>query len=115
ELAVVAPLFAPFDTAFLAHTTRDSSAFNRTVYLRTARHLCGAMMLGLGCTYWGFSWDRLLPWRDAERARHAARARGWRQGWETEWSRVTATLFFLGALPYSEAIHQTYHRELAEK
>ena len=73
------------------------------------------MMLALDCTYWAFTWDRLLTWRAEREGRDAGRSAIWQRQWDQSWTEVTTTLFFLGVLPYREDIHKLYHRELAAK
>lgn len=108
-------LYAPFEATFRRFTLRDSRQRDPSNALWRAYRMCAQMMLDLDCTYWGFTWAQLLPWRDAQRRQHAQRAAGWRQSWNACWTAVTTTLFFLEVLPYDEAIYQANHAELADK
>lgn len=112
---VLAALLDPFQQAFCRWTMPRSNDSARTQALHGAFHLCGHMMLDLDCTYWAFTWERILAWKASMLAHEEDHPPNWRHSWETKWTRVTLTLFFLGVLPYSEEIHRTYHRELAEK
>ena len=47
--------------------------------------------------------------------RCSTRISGWRNNWQARWTEVTATLFFLEVLPYSEEIYRANHMELAYK
>jgi integrase len=73
------------------------------------------MMLDLGCTYWAFTWEPLLAWRREQEHVHANHSLGWRHNWQARWTEVTATLFLLEVLPYSEEIYRANHMELAYK
>lgn len=115
DLAILAHLLEPFERVFRMYTVPTCREASYRIYVQTAFRFLARMMLDLDCTYWAFTWDQILAWRGATLEREAHRSTGWKQGWETEWSRITSTLFFLGVLPYSEQIHRTYHRELAEK
>ncbi|HZU12133.1 MAG TPA: site-specific integrase [Chloroflexota bacterium] len=112
---ILADLLKPFEHAFERWTMPQSSDPSRTHALHGSFHLCGQMMLDLDCTYWTFTWERILAWKACVLAHEEDHPSTWRHAWETKWTRVTSTLFFLGVLPYSEEIHRTYHRELAEK
>jgi len=108
-------LFDPFAEMFLRRTLCGSDDRNRRAALYSAFRLCKQMMLDLDCTYWAFTWERLLAWKATALDQAGDQRRTWRHDWETQWTRVTSTLFFMGVLPYTEDIHRTYHRELAEK
>ncbi len=112
---ILSSLWAPYQQAFVRWTMAQSSDPSRTHALHESMHLCGQMMLDLDCTYWAFTWERILDWKVRMLAHEEDHPPTWRHAWETKWTRVTSTLFFLGVLPYSEQIHRTYHRELAEK
>ncbi len=113
----LAALFDPFAAIFLERTLRGSADEYRRSALYEAFRLCRQAMRDLDCPYWAFTWEHLLAWkaRALDEEQTAPQARNWRHAWETRWTRVTSTLFFLGVLPYSEGIHKTYHSELAEK
>ncbi len=104
--------WAPFDEACRRHTLRSSTALGHRAKLGAARRLCARLMLELDDPYWAFDWGRLLAWEAAERATHAREGRSakWRNRWAVTWSHVTTTLFFLGALPYHDALYRGNHR-----
>lgn len=111
----LADLLQPFEQAFLQYAVRNHAArYHHYAYSR-AVHFCGEWMLTFDCTYWAFEWERLLEWKRAMLEREQGRSKVWHWEREDKWQLVTATLFFLGVLPYSEEIHKTYHRVLAEK
>ena len=70
---------------------------------------CAQMMLDLGCTYWAFTWKRLLQWRREQERMNANRSPGWHHNWQARWTEVTAALFLLEVLPYSEEIYRADH------
>jgi hypothetical protein len=110
-------LWLPYEAAFWQYTRRDSTAKQACLDATLWRsfHLCCQMMHDLDCTYWGFTWDRLLAWRADVQRREGARPAGWWTSWTGKWCEVTTTLFFLGALPYSDEIFRQNQRELADK
>lgn len=105
-------LWEPFRAVYLARV-RPADLTQQFVW--RAFRFCAGMMLALDCTYWAFTWGRLLPWREAEKAAAADRPAIWHRLWNQCWTEVTATLFFLDVLPYRETIYQHYHKELARK
>lgn len=111
----LADLFEPFKQAFLSYTVRDRQARYHHYAFNRALHFCGKLMLKFDCTYWAFEWERLRTWKREQREREKHRSQIWQGKQEENWQLVTSTLFFLGVIPYSEEIHQTYHRVLAEK
>jgi integrase len=111
----IAHLFEPYEDAFLRHVARDSAVSTSSNHLWRSFRLCARAMLDLDCAYWAFTWERLLAWRAEQERQHADRSPGWRQGWHTCWTAVTATLFFLEVLPYHEQIYRANHMELAYK
>lgn len=111
----LAELFQPFKEAFLQYAVRNHQARYHHYAYRRALHYCAQLMLAFDCTYWAFEWDRLLAWKREMLEREKDRSKIWHWEREDRWQLVTATLFFLGVLPYSEEIHKTYHRVLAEK
>lgn len=115
EMAALEDLFAQFKRAYYEFTIRDAPPHLHQCYLSHAIHLCAQIMLELNCTYWDFNWEKLLAWKQALLEREAQRPKIWRQALATNWARLTSTLFFLGVLPYSEEIYQTYHRHLADR
>ena len=111
----LADLFEPFKQAFLHYSVRDCQARYHHYAFRRALHFCGKLMLEFDCTYWAFEWERLRTWKREMLEREQHRSKVWHYEREDCWQQVTTTLFFLGVIPYSEEIHQTYHRVLAEK
>lgn len=111
----LAELHQPFAEAFHRYNAQGRPRTQYMNDLYRAFRSCAQMMLDLDCTYWAFDWERLLAWKRETFAREAGRTKVWRYVLEDRWSLATSTLFFLGALPYNEAIHSTYHRVLAEK
>jgi integrase len=105
-------LWEPFRDVYLARVRPRDQTHQ---FLWRAFRFCARMMLGLDCTYWAFTWDRLLLWRQDEKAGALNRPPIWHRQWDQCWSEVTATLFFLDILPYRETIYQQYHQELARK
>lgn len=117
ERQALARLYDPFAAAFFEYTAHGFAERYKQANLCNAFRFCARLMLELGCSYWAFEWQRLLEWREAAystavTANHS-KARLW--DFTNRWSLATSTLFFLGALPYNEAIFQTQHRVLAEK
>ena len=112
DRAAVASLWEPFRDRYREQVRpldwREQGLFR-------AFRFCAGMMLALDCTYWAFTWDRLLTWRTEVKAREAGRSAIWQRQWDQSWTEVTTALFFLGVLPYREDIHKLYHRELAAK
>lgn len=115
DRARVQHLDAPYEDAFLRNVARGPMAAETSNHLWRSFRLCARMMLDLDCTYWAFTWERLVAWRAEQEGLHAHRAPGWRNNWHTRWTEVTATLFFLEVLPYSEEIYRANHMELAYK
>ncbi|MBI4497687.1 MAG: tyrosine-type recombinase/integrase, partial [Chloroflexi bacterium] len=114
--AAVAHLLDPFEAALRNWTLQGyapSVLTDKTVQYTV--YFCARLMVALDCPYWAFDWDRLVAWRTATLARATGRKRSWLMSWQKHWRRTTATLFYLGALPYDEAIYQTAHRRLAQK
>lgn len=113
----LARLYDPFAAAFFEHTAHGYAERYHQVNLCKAFRFCARLMLELDCSYRAFDWQRLLEWRKAELESAAAanQSKVWHSDFANRWSLTTSTLFFLGALPYNEAIYQTYHRTLAEK
>lgn len=110
-------LYDPFAGAFFDYTARGYSEHFKQANLGKAFRFCAHLMLELDGSYWAFNWQRLLEWRAAalETAKAANCSKVWHWDFSNRWSLTTSTLFFLGALPYNEAIYQTHHRVLAEK
>lgn len=101
-------LLGPFEEAYLKYTTCNCDPAYRTHSLRSDFRFCALMMLELDCTYWAFDWDKILAWKEALLKQKPSHFKIWHQTKKTRWARVTATLYFMGALPYSEEIHTTY-------
>lgn len=114
DRARVTHLLEPYEEVFRRHVARDSAAGESHRLWRSFR-LCAQAMLDLDCTYWAFTWERLLAWREMQERSHTDRSPGWWQNWHTRWTEVTATLFFLEVLPYREEIYRANHMELAYK
>jgi integrase len=112
DRAAVPHLWEPFRDAYLAHV-RSLKPPEQELW--RAFRFCAQMMLALDCTYWAFTWDQILAWRETARAGLTGRSGVYRHQWEACWTEVTATLFFLGVLPYREAVYQQHHSELARK
>lgn len=115
DRARIAHLYAPYEATFLRYVARGPMVGDPSNHLWRSFRLCARMMLELGCTYWAFTWERLLAWRAEQERLRADRSPGWRQNWHVRWTEVTATLFFLEVLPYSEEIYRANHMELAYK
>lgn len=117
ERQALARLYDPFAKAFFEYTARGFAAPYKPANLCKAFRFCARLMLELDCSYRAFDWQRLLEWKEAAYASAVAanysKARLW--DFTNRWSLATSTLFFLGALPYNEAIFQTQHRVFAEK
>jgi hypothetical protein len=113
----LARLYDPFAGAFFEHTAHGFAERFKQGNLCRAFRFCARLRLELDCSYWAFDWQRLLEWKEAALetavAAHYSKARLW--DLNNRWSLTTSTLFFLGAIPYNEAIYRTYHRVLAEK
>ena len=112
-----ARLYDPFAKAFYEHTAHGFAEPYKAANLCKAFRFCARLMLELDCSYWAFDWQRLLEWRavaySAAVAANCSKARLW--DFTSRWSLCTSTLFFLGAIPYNEAIFQKQHRVFAEK
>lgn len=115
EKEQLAELFDPFQKAFLHYGVRDRQTRDHRQALNYTLRFCGELMLEFDCTYWAFQWERLRAWKCEMLEREKDRSKVWHYHKEARWQFVAATLFFLGIIPYSEEIHQTYHRVLAEK
>jgi integrase len=118
DRAVVAHLLGPFERTLRNHVLEEwRSASPRYVKwsCEVANHFLARMMVSLGRTYWAFDWDSLLSWRRAVLAQNAERSRDWHQRWAKWWRRVTQSLFFLGAIPYHEAMCPSSNRRLAQR
>lgn len=116
DRAAVAHLLDPFEAALRAWTLRGwepSAVADNAV--QCAVHFCARLVVALDCPYWAFDWDRLLTWREVALAQPPEHQASWLASWHKQWRRVTATCFYLGALPYHEAIYETAHRKLGEK
>ena len=88
--------------------------YSQTAVNRPFR-MCARIMLDLDCTYWAFTWELLLAWREEQQRLHAVRSTGWREWWNTTWTQTTSTLFFLEVLPYREETHRQNYLEIAQK
>lgn len=108
-------LWDAFGEAYFAHVRALKPTRPEQNAAWSAFRFCAQMMLALDCTYWAFTWDQLLAWRTEVKAREADRPSLWHKVWNQHWTEVTATLFFLGILPYREDIYRVYHMELARK
>lgn len=105
-------LWEPFRDAYLEHVRPlDASRQN----LLQAFRFCAQMMLALDCTYWAFTWETILAWRETARGRVAETSHSKRRLWDRGWGEVTATLFFLEVLPYRETVYRQQSSELARK
>jgi hypothetical protein len=70
-------LWEPFRDVYLARVrSRDQTH----QFLWRAFRFCARMMLGLDCTYWAFTWDSLLLWREDEKAGSTGRPSGTASG-----------------------------------
>ena len=115
DRARIPHLYRPYEEAFLRYVARGPMSGDPSNHLWRSFRLCARMMLDVGCTYWAFSWERLVTWRAEQQHLHAHRSPGWHHNWDARWTEVTATLFFLEVLPYSEEIYRANHMELAYK
>ncbi|MBK7804245.1 MAG: site-specific integrase [Chloracidobacterium sp.] len=115
EKQQIAELFDPFKKAFVHYCVRNRQARYHHYAFSEALHFCGKLMLEFDCTYWGFEWERLRAWKSEMLEREKDRSKVWHWNQEDKWHLVASTLFFLGIIPYSEEIHKTFHRVLAEK
>lgn len=107
DRARIPHLYAPYEHAFLRYVARGPMTADTSNHLWRSFRLGARLMLDLDCTYWAFTWERLVAWRAEQEGRHAHRAPGWRNNWHTRWTEVTATLFFLDAvLPESVALQR---------
>lgn len=112
DRASIPDLWEPFRDVYLTHVR----PLDRTQQaLWRAFRCCGEMMLALDGTYWAFTWERLLAWRAADRVGADTWSAIRRHQREQCWTEVTATLFFLGVLPFREGIYKYYHKALARK
>lgn len=113
----LARLYDPFAKAFYEHTAHGFAERYKSANLCKAFRFCARLMLELDSSYWAFDWQRLLEWREAAYASAVAANRSKARLWDftNRWSLATSTLFFLGALPYNEAIFQKQHRVFAVK
>ena len=67
DRAKLCHLYAPFEEAFLRYALSDSVAkYSHTAVNRPFR-MCARIMLALDRTYWAFTWDELLAWREEHR------------------------------------------------
>lgn len=112
DRAALPDLWEPFRDAYLAHV-RPLVLSQQELW--RAFRFCGQLMLALDCTYWAFTWDPMLAWREQARAGADAWPECQRRIWDRGWTEVTATLFFLGILPFRESIYTYYHKALARK
>lgn len=113
--AKIPHLWPPYEAAYRTHVLKGRALKQPAHGLCESFRLCARMMLDLDCTYWAFTWDRLIAWRSQQEPSQAARTSGWRANWHTKWTEVTSTLFFLGVLSYREDIHRANHVKLAYK
>jgi integrase len=116
DRAAVAHLLDPFEISLRAWTLQGltpSAITDKTVQCTV--HFYTRLMVALDCPYWALDWDRLQTWRTGELAQAAGQKASWVETWHKKWRRVTSTLFYLGVVPYHEAIFQTGHRRLAGK
>ena len=113
----LARLYDPFAAVFFEYTANGFAERYKQANLCNAFRFCARLMLELDCSYWGFDWQRLIEWKKVAYSSALAANRSKARLWDftNRWSLTTSTLFFLGALPYNEAIYRTYHRVLAEK
>ncbi len=112
DRAVVPHLWDPFRDANLAQV-RQLQPPEQDLW--RAFRSCAHMMLALDRPYWAFTWEQILTWRDESRPNAADTLDIQRRQWDQCWADVTATLFFLGVLPYREAVYQQHHGPLARK
>jgi hypothetical protein len=103
----VPDLWEPFRDTYLSRV-RPADCTHQ--FLWRAFRFCARMMLALDCTYWAFTWDRLLRWREDEKAGAVDCPEIWHRQWGQCWTEVTATVFFLDILPYRETIYRLLAR-----
>lgn len=117
ERQELARLYDPFAAAFFEYTAHGFAERYKSANLCKAFRFCARLMLELDCSYWAFDWQQMLKWREAAYSSAVAANRSKARLWDftNRWSLATSTLFFLGALPYNEAIFQKQHRVFAEK
>ena len=106
---VLAWLEVPFVTTLTTQVSKSRSPRHLARRGEEAFLLCRQMMRDLDMTYWGFTWERLLPWRNRWQQSHAHLARKARITRRCLWISVTKTLLVLGVLPYSEQICYRNH------
>lgn len=97
-------LETPFVTTFVTRVTRGRNSAHLARRSQENFLLCRQMMRDLNRTYWGFTWELLLPWRSQWEQSHAhlaPKAQLTRRSW---WTSATKTLLVMGILPYSEHI-----------
>ena len=112
DRAVVPQLWEPFEATY-QERVRPLDYRRHGVW--AAFRLCAQAMLALDCAYWAFEWDPLLAWREEILAREAGRTTLWKQVWHQRWAEMTATLFFLGVLPYRETMYRQQYKDLGRK
>lgn len=117
ERQALARLYDPFAAAFYEHTAHGFAEPYKPANLCKAFRFCARLMIELDSSYWAFDWQRLLEWRETAYLSAVAANRSKARLWDftNRWSLCTSTLFFLGAIPYNEAIFQKQHRVFAEK
>lgn len=111
----LADLYQPFEETYRRHHSAGWSPQNSPATVQESFRFCGRMMLEMNCTYWAFDWPRLIAWKAAITEKNSHRLKTWHIGWRLRWSRVTSTLYFLGAITYSEEIHGTFYRRIGER
>ena len=104
ERKVLAWLETPFVQAFTTQVSRGRVDRHLARRSEEAFLLCRQMMRDLDMTYWGFTWEQLLPWRTKWQQAHAHLARKAQVTRQGLWVSVAKTLLVLGVLPYSEQI-----------
>ena len=111
----LADLYQPFEKTYLRHQVTGLSRGAAKKNVQQSFRFCGRMMLDLDCTYWGFDWPQLLEWKKAKNDQYSNRLKSWHESWFADWSRVTSTLYFMGAITYSEEIHGLHYRQIGER
>lgn len=118
DRAVVAHLLDPFERAlrmFVLEEWRTNSPRYVKWACEVANHRLARMMVAMDRTYWAFDWDGLLTWREGVLEQNEGRSQDWHREWDKWWRRVTQSLFFLGAIPYHEAMCPSSNRRLARR
>ena len=95
----------PFRETYLARVNGSSTRKAAEDEANRCFRLCRQMMLELNRTYWGFTWELILPWWQNDLAARRGDKPAPRDVFPRHWARVTMTLFLMDILPYRESFN----------